>query len=267
MSFRRALLDIFTKTIGGGRLMRSLERVFFEQQYQMGDVRFRVNLSTSGEKWRWDQLMNRTKEPETLKWIEDTLSEEGVYFDIGANIGNYTVYAGKCHPRLRIFAFEPEPCSFIQLSKNILLNDLSAVAFLMPLSDQAQPNMFYMKYSSFLGGAGQAHHQFGRTVDQEGKEFRPAHFFGVHSCTVDQLVGTGIVPAPNYIKIDVDGIEDKVVGGMRSTLASEKLRGVLCEISGTESEVEKLLRTFETNGFAVVRRPPSSSGNYIFERR
>ena len=44
--------------------------------------------------------------------------------------------------------------------------------------------------------------------------------------------------ATNFIKIDVDGIEDKVLGGMRSTLASEKLRGVLCEISGTEAKVE-----------------------------
>ena len=266
MSFRTVLLDTLTKSIGVERLMRSLDRVFFEQEYQLRDVRFRVKLSNAREKWRWDQLINETKEPETLKWIEDTLSEEGVYFDIGANIGNYTVYAGKCHPRLRIFAFEPEPCSFIQLSNNIILNDLSAVAFLMPLSDQAEPNMLYMKYS-FLGGAGQAHHQFGRTVDQEGKSFVQRISFGIHSCTVDQLVGEGIVPPPNFIKIDVDGIEDKVLGGMRSTLASEKLRGVLCEISGTESEVEKLLRTFETNGFAIVRRPPSSSGNYIFDRR
>ena len=41
-----------------------------------------------------------------------------------------------------------------------------------------------------------------------------------------------------------------VLAGMRSTRASEKLRGVLCEISGTESEVEKLLRVFETTSFA-----------------
>ena len=53
---------------------------------------------------------------------------------------------------------------------------------------------------------------------------------------------------------------------MRSSLASEKLRGVPCEISVTESEVEKLLRVLETNGFAIVRRPPSSSESYIFDR-
>jgi hypothetical protein len=136
----------------------------------------------------------------------------------------------------------------------------------MPLSDQAKPNMLYMKYS-FDGGAGQSLHQFGRTVDQEGEEFRPAYFFGIHSCTVDRLIAEGIVPPPNFIKIDVDGIEHKVLGGMRSTLASETLRGVLCEISGTKSEVEELLGTFESNGFAIIRRPPRSSGNYIFDRR
>lgn len=84
---------------------------------------------------------------------------------------------------------------------------------------------------------------------------------------MDQLVAADIVPPPNFIKIDVDGSEDKVLGGMRSTLASEKLRGVLWEISGTESKVEELLGTFETNGFTIVCRPPRSSGNYIFDRR
>ena len=266
MSFRSALLDTLTKSIEVERLIRYLARVFSEKEYEINGIRFKVTITNRGEKWRWDQLVSRSKEPETLEWIERTLSKDGVYFDIGANIGNYTVYAGKCHPGLRIFAFEPEPSSFVQLFRNIILNDLSAVAFLTPLSDQAEPNMLYMKYS-FLQGAGQAHHQFGRTVDQDGEEFRPAHFFGIHSCTVDQLVGEGIVPLPNFIKIDVDGIEDKVVEGMRSTLASEKLRSVLCEVSGTESEVEKLLRTFETNGFAIVRRAPSSGGNYIFDRR
>jgi FkbM family methyltransferase len=266
MPIRTRLLDILTKSIGVEHLMRSLHRVFFEKEYQINGIRFKVSITNRMEKWRWDQLVSRRKEPETLEWIEKSLSKDDVYFDIGANIGNYTVYAGKCHPGLRIFAFEPEPASFIQLSRNIILNDLTAVAFLTPLSDQAEPNMLYMK-NSFLGGAGQALHQFGRTVDQEGEEFRPAYLFGIHSSTVDQLIGKDLVPPPNFIKIDVDGIEDKVLGGMRSTLASEKLKGVLCEISGTEAKVEEVLRTFETNDFAIVRRPPNSNGNYIFDRR
>jgi hypothetical protein len=50
-----------------------------------------------------------------------------------------------------------------------------------------------------------------------------------------------------------------VLAGMRSTLASEKLRGVLCEISGTESAVEKLLRVFEPTALLLsgVRRVPA----------
>src|SRR4030095_11215468 len=117
MSFRRILLDIFTRSVGAERLLHSLERVFFNREYQLRGVRFRVKLHNATEKWRWDQLISGKKEPETGKWIEDTLSDAGGSFDIGANIGNYTVYAAKSHPRLRIFAFEPEPCSFVQFSK------------------------------------------------------------------------------------------------------------------------------------------------------
>jgi hypothetical protein len=40
--------------------------------------------------WRAETLL--TKEPETIEWIE-TFNEESVFWDVGANIGVYSLYA------------------------------------------------------------------------------------------------------------------------------------------------------------------------------
>ena len=44
---------------------------------------------------RWRVQTFNSKEPETLKWIDDFESEKCLFWDIGANIGLYTCYAAK----------------------------------------------------------------------------------------------------------------------------------------------------------------------------
>ena len=53
--------------------------------------------------WRVDTFSS--KEPETLEWI-DSLPEGSVLWDVGANVGLYSVYAAKKR-RCRVWAFEP----------------------------------------------------------------------------------------------------------------------------------------------------------------
>ena len=45
MSFRRALLDTFTKSIGVERLIQSLGRIFFEKEYEINGIRFKVSMN------------------------------------------------------------------------------------------------------------------------------------------------------------------------------------------------------------------------------
>ena len=60
-----------------------------------------------------------SKEPETLAWI-DAMTENDVLFDVGANIGIYSVYAAL--KGLKVFAFEPESLNYAEL--NILSNTM-----------------------------------------------------------------------------------------------------------------------------------------------
>ena len=55
-----------------------------------------------------------TKEPETLEWI-DSFSKSSVFWDIGSNIGLYSIYASL--NGIKSFSFEPMPENINQLKK------------------------------------------------------------------------------------------------------------------------------------------------------
>ena len=69
---------------------------------------------------RMDRLM--TKEPETIKWI-NTFDNDSVFFDVGANIGIYTLYSAMTRNNI-VYAFEPHAASYKNLLDSINLNKL-----------------------------------------------------------------------------------------------------------------------------------------------
>ena len=56
------------------------------------------------------------KEPETLEWI-DSIGKEETLWDIGANVGLYSMYAAQ--KGLKVLAFEPSPANYHLLNSNI----------------------------------------------------------------------------------------------------------------------------------------------------
>ena len=91
------------------------------------------------------------KEPETLEWI-DQLPEKCVFWDIGANVGLYTVYAAlrkKCH----VIAFEPSVFNLELLSRNLHLNQLQQKVVILPLalSDKMGSNLLRMTSTEWGG--------------------------------------------------------------------------------------------------------------------
>lgn len=59
------------------------------------------------------------KEPDTLDWI-DSFEPDSCYFDIGANIGQYSLYPAKKYgDKIQVYAFEPQSNNYYVLNKNI----------------------------------------------------------------------------------------------------------------------------------------------------
>jgi tRNA G46 methylase TrmB len=85
----------------------------------------RASVSSEIEEFRVNTYS--TKEPDTLDWIDANLRDGDIVFDIGANIGLYTLYAAKRNPRCTVYAFEPAFQNFASLCRNIALNALTNV--------------------------------------------------------------------------------------------------------------------------------------------
>lgn len=81
-------------------------------------------------KWRYETFSS--KEPETLEWI-NAMPDGAVLWDVGANVGLYSVYAAKKR-NCKIWAFEPSVFNLELLARNIYLNNLTDRVCIVPIA-------------------------------------------------------------------------------------------------------------------------------------
>ncbi len=187
-----------------------------------------------------------TKEPETLRWIDD-IPEGSDFWDIGANVGLYTCYAGKAR-RCRVFAFEPSVFNLELLARNIFLNDLIDRATIVPLPLAARRAVSRMQLTSTQWGG--ALSTFGESFGFDGKPIRPVFEFSTIGLSMADACVLLDIPQPDYIKMDVDGIEHLILSGGESVL--RKARGVLIEINEQfDEQVRTSSRILQAAGFRL----------------
>ena len=122
-----------------------------------------VGVSSETERYRADTYAD--KEPETLDWLDKNLRDGDVLYDIGANIGVYSLYAAKRRPNCRVYAFEPAGQNFARLLRNISINRLdNVIPCNTPLSDEQSFALFFVSDLE----AGSAFHNLGG--ENSGKE-------------------------------------------------------------------------------------------------
>lgn len=89
-------------------------------------------------------LATNTVEAELEDNLYELIPENAVVFDIGANIGWYSVCIAKHHPDVQVFSFEPIFYTFLYLKKNLQLNSLSTERiYNIGLSDENKQAIFY----------------------------------------------------------------------------------------------------------------------------
>ena len=191
-----------------------------------------------------------SKEPETLKWIDDN---DGVLFDIGANIGLYSMYHAKTK-RHNVYAFEPSFFNLPLLSKNINSNDLQDKVSIIsnPLSDSVQFADFKLA-SIDEGGALSA---FGVDFDQNGDEIKSIFSYKTLGYTLDFLFEHEILTElPAMIKVDVDGIEHLILSGAKETLRNPICKTVLIEVNDNFSDqADETARILFECGFSLKEK-------------
>lgn len=179
-----------------------------------------------------------TEEPHTVAWL-DRLQPSDVYWDIGANIGLYAVYAAKFR-KCRTVAFEPESQNYALLVENIVLNDVSAncLPAIIAVSERAEVSRLKVRYIT-KGGAFNAFHPSPGLTGAVPESVQAAQSYERHrgfeqllyGCSVDELVTRHGLPAPTHIKLDVDGLEPNIIAGAMQTIRSGSVRGIVVELN------------------------------------
>lgn len=202
-----------------------------------------------------------TKEPETLSWI-DGFDEGDVLYDIGANIGIYSLYAArKGH---RVIAFEPESQNHAIFNRHISLNQLSDKITLLGVALADKCGLSKLNLSHDMVGS--ALHTLGEAVDFDKHAMQPVFSQSIIAYSLDQLVDQYNCVLPHHIKIDVDGIEKEVVEGGSKTLLNPNVKSILIELNdGLESDHE--IKDFLlSNGFSIKAKCQPDNLTQRFEK-
>jgi len=192
-----------------------------------------------------------TKEPETIEWI-DTFEDGDVLWDVGANVGVYSLYAAVSR-KVKVLAFEPSAANYLLINRNIELNCLDdrIQAFCVAFADQTCANVLNMQSSAF----GSALSSFADAMDFNGRPFTPRFTQAILGFTIDNFLAQFQVPFPNHLKIDVDGIEDRIIAGAKQTLADRRLKSISIELEANRIEsTGAALTQLDIAGFELISK-------------
>ncbi len=205
-------------------------------------------------------------EPETLDWIDRQMRDGDLFFDVGGNIGVFTLYAALRHPRTSVIVFEPEYANLHLLRDNIMANGLIERVQIYPvaLSDQTGVSRLHVQDTT----PGTALHSESRAqlgTTDSGK--RVVLSEGTWAMRLDDFCAQADL-WPTVLKIDVDGGEGRVIAGAKETLARPGLRSLLVEAGDADAGLRPvecdMLRQAGFSKVDIGKR--SDSGNEVWAR-
>lgn len=165
--------------------------------------------------------MHRIHEPVTTEIFKKLIKEGNTVIDVGANIGYFTLLAARLvGHKGKVFSFEPEPRNFAYLTKNLELNKYkNVVARQMAVSDKCGSVDFQIcKVDS-------GHHS---VISDTTKSLPKTDIIKVETVSLDSLFEKKAKDI-DFIKIDAEGSEPKVLAGMKKILLKSKKIKIIME--------------------------------------
>ncbi len=207
-----------------------------------------------------------SKEPETLEWIDNFNKKNKIIFwDIGANIGLYSVYAAATIENIEVISFEPSTSNLRILSRNISINNLEKKIKIFQLPLGLNKNQF-LEFNERKFNEGESHNSLDKNIDFEGKKMDPMNSYQVLSTSIDQIIDDKILDIPNYIKIDVDGIEHLILKGGIKLLKNIKIAEIQIEINENYSEqLDTVKKIMNECMFVFKEKKRNDKKNYYLD--
>jgi FkbM family methyltransferase len=189
-------------------------------------------------------FINNNFEREIQEWFQ--CPKDGVFIDVGANIGRYVIQlADKVD---KIIAFEPSPDTFKTLNKNIELNKISNVeTYQVALWNKDETLDFHIYPSSGSNSVNLISSIIVKKIMVQGKRFKT-------------LIDKGIVKINrlDLVKIDIEGSEYEAIQGMEVILKTYYPR-MIVEIK--EQNENKVIKKLRRMGYKLINKVEE---NYLF---
>lgn len=207
------------------------------------------------------------KEPETIEWLRNL--NNGTLYDIGANIGAYSLVYASLNNNCKVCSFEPLFKNYYALMENIYKNKLQnkIYGYNLAISNKNECgflNVSYHPLSDSVDNIGTALNTYGEEIVLNNKKIEAKEKQPCFSFTMDELIKNFNFIPPDYIKLDVDGIEYKILEGSPETLKNTKSILLEAEEGFDFQRINKLL---ESSGFKLYKKIKHNlTSNCIFNK-
>lgn len=210
-----------------------------------------------------------TKEPDMLPWL-DRLGPDDVLWDVGANVGVFTVYAAAAR-QCRVLAFEPAAGNYAVLARNLQMNEVTdrATAYCLALAGETALRALNL----YSGEPGAALSHFGAVGETSRySERRATLSHGMVGFTIDDFIAQFNPPRPTHLKLDVDGLELPILLKAEAALSDRRLASVMVELSLTRRhERQQAIEFLSARGLrlAAAGAPQGAAeqaANHLFVR-
>ena len=186
-------------------------------------------------------------EYEDMSFVLHSLKETDNFYDIGANVGSYTLLASGVK-RCKSFCFEPIQSTFERLIDNVNLNKIQHLV--------DARNIGIGDRNEILS--------FTNDLNTTNRVCKGSDIDNIENVDVIRLDDNFKPSIPSIVKIDVEGFEDFVLKGGKNFFSSSNIIALIIELNGSgkifnieDDEIHKEILSF---GFSPIRYAP-------FERR
>lgn len=180
-------------------------------------------------KWMVDHFLQKEKLVE--KFILEMPDDENtIFWDIGANLGVFSIFCASHKAKTKIVAFECSPSAVLAISKNISLNNFENRISIFQLGLSNSKNSFLMLKEE-KDSLGDQFNSLGKDFDFENQKINsPKHKYKIYSNSVYDILQNKVLEVPNYIKLDVGSFELEVLEGFGNFLENSKIKSIVTEM-------------------------------------
>ena len=188
------------------------------------------------------------------KYIKDNMT----IFDVGANIGDYTKKAISITPKLKIYCFEPVKATFNTLNKNLESVRVDFIkTFNFGYSDKSETLAMNI-YGDNAGSNSLYYHEY--HADVSNSLNIPIRIEEVNLKKIDDFILGNNITSVDFLKIDVEGHELKVLRGALKSLESNIIKCLQFEYNDywkkSGHKLEDVIKLLSSFNYSIYRLTP-----------